>query len=89
MNRPLYPRGKRPWYPLDRRLGGPHSRSGRSPNFVLVSKLLPNLRILIRGFLRANHPVHFVTLNNETRGYINLVDDVWDRLPFSHGKGVT
>jgi hypothetical protein len=29
MPRPLYPRGKSPWYPLDRRLGGPQSRSGR------------------------------------------------------------
>jgi hypothetical protein len=27
--RPLYPHGKSPWYPLDRRLGGPQSRSGR------------------------------------------------------------
>jgi hypothetical protein len=27
--RPLYPLGKSPWYPLDRRLGGPQSRSGR------------------------------------------------------------
>jgi hypothetical protein len=27
--RPLYLQGKRPWYPLDRRLGGPQSRSGR------------------------------------------------------------
>jgi hypothetical protein len=27
--RPLYPKGKSPWYPLDRRLGGPQSRSGR------------------------------------------------------------
>jgi hypothetical protein len=27
--RPLYHQGKRPWYPLDRRLGGPQSRSGR------------------------------------------------------------
>jgi hypothetical protein len=26
---PLYPQGKSPWYPLDRRLGGPQSRSGR------------------------------------------------------------
>jgi hypothetical protein len=26
---PLYPRGKSPRYPLDRRLGGPQSRSGR------------------------------------------------------------
>jgi hypothetical protein len=25
---PLYPRRKSPWYPLDRRLGGPQSRSG-------------------------------------------------------------
>jgi hypothetical protein len=24
-----YPQGKTPWYPLDRRLGGPHSRSRR------------------------------------------------------------
>jgi hypothetical protein len=28
--RPLYPRGKSPRYPLDRGLGGPQSRSGRS-----------------------------------------------------------
>jgi hypothetical protein len=27
--RSLYPRGKRPWYPLDKRLGGPRSQSGR------------------------------------------------------------
>jgi hypothetical protein len=29
MPRPLYPRGKSPRYPLDRRLGGPQNRSGR------------------------------------------------------------
>jgi len=28
--RPLYPRGKSPLYPLDTRLRGPQSRSGRS-----------------------------------------------------------
>jgi hypothetical protein len=27
--RPIYLQGKRPWYPLNRRLGGPQSRSGR------------------------------------------------------------
>jgi hypothetical protein len=27
--RPLYPRGKWPRYPLDRRMGGPHNRPGR------------------------------------------------------------
>jgi hypothetical protein len=28
-SRPLYPQGKSPWYPLDRRLGESQSRSGR------------------------------------------------------------
>jgi len=27
--RVLYPQGKSPWYPFDRRLGGHQSRSGR------------------------------------------------------------
>jgi hypothetical protein len=27
--RPLYSQGKSPWYPFDRRLDGPQSRSGR------------------------------------------------------------
>jgi hypothetical protein len=27
---PLYPQGKSPWYPLDKRLGEPQSRSGHS-----------------------------------------------------------
>jgi hypothetical protein len=28
MPQPLYPQGKSPWYPLDRKLSGPQSRSG-------------------------------------------------------------
>jgi len=28
MHRPLYPRGKSPQYPLERKLGGPQSRFG-------------------------------------------------------------
>jgi hypothetical protein len=27
--RPFYPQGKSPWYPLDKRIGGPQSQSGR------------------------------------------------------------
>jgi hypothetical protein len=26
---PLYPQGRNPWYPVDKRLGGPQSRYGR------------------------------------------------------------
>jgi hypothetical protein len=33
---PLYPRGRSPHYPLDRRLGGPHSRSGRFGEVTLL-----------------------------------------------------
>jgi hypothetical protein len=33
MLRPLYSHRKRPWYPLDRRLGGPQSRSGRGGDY--------------------------------------------------------
>jgi hypothetical protein len=39
---PLYPQGKRLWYPLDRRLGGPQSRSGRGGE-EKNSQLLPGL----------------------------------------------
>jgi len=46
--RPLYPQGKSPWYPLDRRLGGPQSHSGHGGE-EKNSQLLPGLnpRILI------------------------------------------
>jgi hypothetical protein len=39
---PLYPQGKSSWYLLDRRLGGPQSRSGRggeeknSQRFIII-----------------------------------------------------
>jgi hypothetical protein len=38
---PLYPQGKSPWYPLDRRLGGMQSWSGCSEE--KISQLLPEL----------------------------------------------
>jgi hypothetical protein len=44
--RPLYPQGKSPWYPLDKRLGGPQSRSGRGGE-EKNSHPLPGLEPLI------------------------------------------
>jgi hypothetical protein len=41
---PLYPQGNSPWYPLERRLGGPQSRSrrgGEEKNSQLLSGLEP------------------------------------------------
>jgi hypothetical protein len=40
------PQGKSPWYPLDRRLGGPQSRSGRGGE-EKNSQLLPGLELPI------------------------------------------
>jgi hypothetical protein len=42
---PLYTQGKSPWYPLDRRLGGPQSHSGLiflkyNPAVMYVFKIL-------------------------------------------------
>jgi hypothetical protein len=42
--RPLYLQGKSPWYPLDRKLGGPQNRSGRGgeeKNSQFLSELEP------------------------------------------------
>jgi len=44
MARPLYPQGKSHWYPLDRRLSGPQSRSergGEEKNFEPLPGLEP------------------------------------------------
>jgi len=40
--RPLYPHGKKPWYPLDRRLGGSQWRSGRGGKEKMTFKSLFN-----------------------------------------------
>jgi hypothetical protein len=47
--RPLYPQGKSPWYPLDRRLGGSQSRSGHGSeekNPRLLRELNPRTPIV-------------------------------------------
>jgi hypothetical protein len=40
--RPLYPQGKSPWYPLDRKLGEPQSRSGRGGEEKIILKWILN-----------------------------------------------
>jgi len=42
----FYPQGKSPWYPLDRRLGGLQSRSGRCSEQKTI-QVLPGLEPLI------------------------------------------
>jgi hypothetical protein len=51
---PLYCQGKSPWYPLDRRLGGPQSGSGRSgevKNKITIDWYPQNVDIYIQSNL--------------------------------------
>jgi len=43
--RPLYPRRESPWYSLNRRIGGPQSRSGRGCINEKKSLLLPEIQL--------------------------------------------
>jgi hypothetical protein len=54
MPRPLYPQGKSPWYPLDRRLAGPQSQSGQGGEEKYFQPLL--------GLKPPHHPAPSPTL---------------------------
>jgi hypothetical protein len=65
-DRLLCPQGKSPWYPLDRKLGGPQSRSGCGGE-EKTSQPLPGLKPLIiqpvaqsYSIIPATFPLYFV-----------------------------
>jgi hypothetical protein len=64
--RPLYHQGKSPWYPLDRRLGGPQSRSGRGDeekNSQPLSRLeLPIIHPVAQRYTNELEKVYFLTV---------------------------
>jgi hypothetical protein len=53
--RPLYPHEKSPWYPLDRRLGGPQSRSGRGNEEKKIPAPTGNRTLESRSEFRPKH----------------------------------
>jgi hypothetical protein len=69
--RPLYPRGKSPRYLLDRRLGGPQSRSGRREEEVVQTvasrytdyAVSANIKMVLKG------------TENESGNWIRLAED--------------
>jgi hypothetical protein len=54
--RPLYPQGKSPWYPLDRRLGGPQSQSGYGGEEKMIFTYHRNQLKEIEIFRRLDRP---------------------------------
>jgi hypothetical protein len=68
--RPLYHQGKNPWYLLDRRLGGPQSRSGRGGE-EKISQPLPGLEPPIIQPLAQRYTTE---LSRLTTNYYNSCD---------------
>jgi hypothetical protein len=69
--RPLYPRGKSPRYPLDRRLGGPQSRSGRLKKMINIEKRKYRRKVRsMKGEIRmkkGNRNVKRIEMNKESK----------------------
>jgi hypothetical protein len=63
--RPLYRQGKRPWYPLDGRVGGPKSRSGRGGE----QKKLINSRDTINNYYQLTNQLRGAVSFTFTKGY--------------------
>jgi len=68
-----YPQGKSPWYPLDRRLGGPQSRSGRGGE-EKNSQPLPGAQLKHRDDLTFTCTFTFTFTNYDL---ITLTPVVW------------
>jgi hypothetical protein len=68
----LYPKGKSPWCPLDRRLSGPQSRSGRGGE-EKNSQLLPELESPIVQPVAQRHTTELSRLRFETRSFTKII----------------
>jgi hypothetical protein len=80
---PLYPQGKSPWYPLDRRLGGPQSRSGHGgeeensqppPGIEILEILTTHICLVSRSENKWSLPSSLSIL---VRGFMLLGIRVW------------
>jgi hypothetical protein len=61
------PPGKSPWYPLDRRLGGPQSRSGRGGEEKIPSPCRDSNHPIIQSSFKYSHKIfHFSIPKNIT-----------------------
>jgi hypothetical protein len=75
MPRPLYPLGKNTQYPMDRKLDGPQSRSGRHGELKILTLVGLELRLL--GLPTRNQSLYRLTLSLLLRKYILIkVDNI-------------
>jgi hypothetical protein len=87
--RPLYPQGKRPWYPLDRRMGGPQNWSGRGGE-EKNSSPLPGLEppIIQPIAQRCTAPViRLFQITHGNKWFSRLVEQNLETFPRKHADG--
>jgi hypothetical protein len=65
------PRGKSLWYPLNRRLGGPQSRSGRGGEEI-NSQPLPRLELPIIQWVAQRYTTELFGIRAQTMELINI-----------------
>jgi hypothetical protein len=83
MSGPLYPRGKRPRYPFDRRLGGPQSRSGR-PEEKIIDPTGTRTPIPLASrytIYATSAPYNHDTLKNRIKNVVFVIQWYLDLLP--------
>jgi hypothetical protein len=101
--RPLYPRGKSPQYQLDRRLGGPQSRSGRlgencwpyqglnsDPSVHLCLSESPSMSISTEKCSAIMNAIMQHMAGSDTQKYCDMLGDLWlGKVGYSDGCEMT
>jgi hypothetical protein len=82
MPRPLYPEGKSPWYPLDSRLSGPQSWSGRGGE-EQNSQLLTGLEPPIIHPIAQRYTTELSRLHRKKNTFYLPLPQLWDSV-FRH-----
>jgi hypothetical protein len=78
--RSLYPQGKRPRYPLGRRLGGPQSRSGLVPTIIEIGLSIFSLVFLFLFFTSVSSWEAVLEIDVSPfvpRDHVNSFDSLW------------
>jgi hypothetical protein len=70
--RPLYPQGKNPWYPLNRRLSGPQSPSGRGEEKNCHT--LPGLETTIIRYVSLRYTTELRKKRTNPKKFIYLIE---------------
>jgi hypothetical protein len=87
MTRPLYSQGKSPWYPLDRRLGGSQSWSGRGGE-EKNSEPPPGIETQNPDWVIITFQESFYLLSRWMWGRVGIAQSGWSEFESRQGLGI-